>query len=111
MSRWDEVVQTEYQHSEGRFLWEQMQQLFITLAERPGDDGIQSGLLSISMNEPHEFSQRIYERCLGMLPQYPQLKPFALELGRCHYGYLREGGLLTAYDEQAIQNDILANSG
>jgi hypothetical protein len=53
----------------------------------------------------------VYREILRRLRTSPDLKPVALETGRAAYAARRAGGALTIYDEQAIQNDILAHSG
>jgi hypothetical protein len=52
----------------------------------------------------------VYEEILRRLKDNANLKPTALEMGRTAYSARRPGGILTVYDEQAIQNDILAHS-
>ena len=54
-------------------------------------------------------AEQIYSDALGLLGSAPQLKPFALEMGRVAYGSKREDKQPTVYDEQAIQNDIHAH--
>jgi hypothetical protein len=64
--------------------------------------------------QPHllqAISGDVYQVILLRLKENPELKPVALELGRAAYSSRRQGRLLTVYDEQAIQNDILAHSG
>jgi hypothetical protein len=51
----------------------------------------------------------VYTELLRRLKTKPELKPAALEMGRTAYAARRPGGALTVYDEQAIQNDILAH--
>jgi hypothetical protein len=41
----------------------------------------------------------------------PQLRQFALQMARLHYASMRENAVLTVYDEQAIQNDLLVTFG
>jgi hypothetical protein len=53
----------------------------------------------------------VYRETLQRLRTRPDLKPVALETGRAAYAARRAGGVLTIYDEQAIQNDIFAHSG
>jgi hypothetical protein len=55
----------------------------------------------------------IYVTALDLLAGNPRstvAKQLALELGRWHFGIARPDGLVTIYDEQAIQNDILVRS-
>lgn len=61
----------------------------------------QSGLLGIS--------EEIYRDALGFVKNMPELKPFALEMGRLAYGLKRKDKNPTIYDEQAILNDINAH--
>ena len=51
---------------------------------------------------------KIYQQSLALLKNKPDLKPFALEMGRKKYSHFRENGLPTVYDESAIMNDINA---
>jgi hypothetical protein len=53
----------------------------------------------------------VYKEILSRLKTRPELKPTALAIGRAAYAARRPGGALTIYDEQAIQNDILAHAG
>ena len=58
-------------------------------------------------------SERLYRGVLSILEKAPDninLRVFALETGRLHHG-LQRGSAITIFDEQAIQNDILARSG
>lgn len=50
----------------------------------------------------------LYRRSLPLLRGRPDLRPQVLELGRCAYGWPRSEGSPTVYDEQAIQNDMIA---
>ncbi|WP_299414800.1 hypothetical protein [Acaryochloris sp. IP29b_bin.148] len=55
--------------------------------------------------------QRIYNISLQILERNPHktsAKKFVLNVGRWHFGKSRENGRITIYDEQRIQNDILA---
>jgi hypothetical protein len=64
--------------------------------------------------QPHlleSVSWDFYQELLLRLKENPQLKPIVLEAGRVAYSTRRPRALLTIYDEQAIQNDILAHSG
>ncbi len=64
--------------------------------------------------QPHlvaPVAWEVYREILQLLRDNPGLKPFVLEVGRTAYSERRAGGVLTVYDEQAIQNDILAHSG
>jgi len=63
--------------------------------------------------QPHlveKFAWEVYREVLQRLRKNPQLKPFALEIGRAAYSARRPGRELTIYDEQAIQNDIMVHS-
>lgn len=63
--------------------------------------------------QPHQFegvAWDVYKETLSRLKGRPELKPKALEFGRVAYAASRPGGSLTIYDEQAIQNDILAHT-
>lgn len=51
----------------------------------------------------------LYRQCLPLLRGRPELRPQVLELGRFAHGWQRPGGALTIYDEQAIQNDMIAH--
>lgn len=51
----------------------------------------------------------VYKEVLRRLKMSPELKPFALEIGRVAYATRRPDGALTLYDEQAIQNDIMVH--
>ena len=61
----------------------------------------QPGLLGVS--------EEIYRDALGFVKNMPELKPFALEMGRLAYGLKRKDKNPTVYDEQAILNDINAH--
>jgi hypothetical protein len=64
--------------------------------------------------QPHlleAVSWDVYQEILLRLKENPEFKPAALELGRVAYSTRRPREILTVYDEQAIQNDILAHSG
>lgn len=64
--------------------------------------------------QPHlleAVSWDVYQEMLSRLKDNPKLKPVVLDMGRVAYSSRRPRGLLTVYDEQAIQNDILAHSG
>ena len=50
----------------------------------------------------------VYEQSLSLLKKNPDLKPFALEMGRKKYSHFRPNGSPTTYDESAIMNDINA---
>lgn len=50
----------------------------------------------------------VYQQTLDLLKTNPDLKPFALEIGRIKYSKFRESGSPTVYDESAITNDINA---
>ncbi|OZH52540.1 hypothetical protein AFK68_23755 [Hydrocoleum sp. CS-953] len=55
--------------------------------------------------------QRIYDTALEILQDNPAsstAKQFVLTIGRWHFGKSRKGGKPSIYDEQRIQNDILA---
>lgn len=57
--------------------------------------------------------ERIYLRALEILednPSNPAAKRFVLNVGRWHFGKSRKDGRITIYDEQRIQNDILARA-
>lgn len=60
----------------------------------------------------HAVSQNalntVYDQCLSLLKNNPDLKPFVLEVGRKKYAHFRENGSPTMYDESAIMNDINA---
>lgn len=56
------------------------------------------------------FISIIYQNALTLLRDNPDLKTFALEMGRKKYGHFRKDGLPTTYDESAILNDINAAS-
>lgn len=53
-------------------------------------------------------ADQLYRGSLPLLRGRPKLRPLVLELGRFAYGWRRPGGALTIYDEQAIQNDMIA---
>lgn len=62
---------------------------------------------------PVAISEIFYDTALELLELNSHvvgLKQFVLDVGRWHYSNLRKDGKLTIYDEQAIQNDILARS-
>lgn len=56
-----------------------------------------------------EVSWDVYREFLKRLKTQPDMKPKVLEIGRAAYSARRFDGMLTVYDEQAIQNDILAH--
>ena len=63
--------------------------------------------------QPHllgTVSWDVYQEILLRLKENPALKPLALEKGRVAYSARRPDRALTLYDEQAIQNDIIAHS-
>lgn len=51
----------------------------------------------------------LYHRSLPLFRGRPELRPQVLELGRFAYAWPRPGGSPTVYDEQAIQNDMIAH--
>ena len=60
-----------------------------------------------------ERRKLIYRKALNILENNPSssiAKQFVLNIGRWHFGKSRKGGRITIYDEQHIQNDILARS-
>jgi hypothetical protein len=62
---------------------------------------------------PSAMSQYAYQQSLTLLEKCADSaahKRLALEVGRWHFGRLRQGGVPTMYDEQAIQNDILVRA-
>lgn len=72
--------------------------------------------LFCEMNPPNRqaYSGPLYKLALDIVAQHPEnisCRVFALETGRLHHGLHRPDGNVTVYDEQAIQNDILARSG
>jgi hypothetical protein len=57
--------------------------------------------------------QRVYDKALYILENYPAnstAKQCVLSVGRWHFGKSRKDGHATIYDEQRIQNDILARA-
>jgi hypothetical protein len=52
----------------------------------------------------------VYRDALNLLKSHPDIKPFALSVGRIAYGAKRPDRQVTVYDEQAIMNDIGAHS-
>src|SRR6476620_2473720 len=50
----------------------------------------------------------VYQDVLSRLKTQPELKPLALDFGRVAYAARRSGSLII-YDEQAIQNDLIAH--
>jgi len=70
-------------------------------------------LYSIQDSLPTDLSEWLYKSCLSLLESNPggaPCKRLVLEIGRWHYGRLREHGTPTVYDEQAMQNDILVRT-
>ncbi len=65
-------------------------------------------LFAMSRLVYQEDLDEMYSNALGLLETRPDLKPYALEIGRRKYALSREDGSPTVYDEAAIQNDILA---
>jgi hypothetical protein len=62
---------------------------------------------------PSDLARSFYDTALGILALYPEelsLKPYVLDVGRWYYSILRPDGRITIYDEQAIQNDIIART-
>ena len=62
---------------------------------------------------PESDRKRIYNTALEILEDNPSnssAKQFVLNIGRWHFGKSRQNGRLTFYDEQRIQNDILARA-
>jgi hypothetical protein len=80
------------------------------LRSHPLDRGIQNRLIAFLRRGFQADGQGMYNGVLDILAQAsgPEFKQFALEVARWHYGRRRENGVLTIYDEQAIQNDLLA---
>ena len=82
------------------------------LTNDPNDDGVHQELLRIQAIVP-TISTAIYNSALGCVEitnGSSRTKQFALAAGRHKYGHVRENGVPTIYDEQAIQNDIIARS-
>lgn len=68
--------------------------------------------LSKMIFAPTEYNQIAYNKTLEIIEKNPgnvNAKKLALEVGRWHFGKLRNGKP-TIYDEQAIQNDISVRS-
>jgi hypothetical protein len=89
---------------------EDMPKLLNALHASPDSRQIQEELLQIAQVLP-QYSQKIYLVALTNVEQTngaSASKQFSLAAGRLHYGSLRPNGVLTIYDEQAIQNDINA---
>lgn len=61
--------------------------------------------------ETDRMIERAYREVLQHTTKRPELRPTALWLGRQAYASRRPKGVLTIYDEQAIQNDLMAHSG
>ena len=69
---------------------------------------------SIDQNVRAIWSRKIYEVALEGLTRNPesvQARVFTLQTGRLHRGACRVDGIVTIYDEQAIQNDIMVRCG
>ena len=68
-------------------------------------------LSATSLRRGEASSLVFYEAALNILQQNPgqsSLKQYALDVGRWHHSIARGSGTVTIYDEQAMQNDIMA---
>jgi hypothetical protein len=79
-----------------------------------GDDEVQKAFAKYMVSIEWAGIDRTaaYRSVLNMLVinAQPSVKQFVLDIARWHYAVGKPNGVLTAYDEQAIQNDILAHS-
>jgi hypothetical protein len=91
----------------------QLNRILQILADNPINKQTHQEVFQILSDIPdisHGGSNLIYSTALDILesnPESPLAKQFVLEVGRWHKGRIRDGGMVTIYDEQAIQNDIL----
>jgi hypothetical protein len=103
--------------SKARFLpGNLLESLFDYLDQDPVNPGVQQHFLQCAMHIillPDAQRQRIYDKALYILESNPAsstAKQFVLTVGRWHFGKRRKDGHVTIYDEQRIQNDILARA-
>lgn len=90
---------------------------FRLLLLRPLDDQVRQAVFelakkAVGQSVLQQTSGRLYAlalECLQSNSTEPKLKQYVLEVGRWHFGKIRNGSP-TIYDEQAIQNDILVRS-
>ena len=62
---------------------------------------------------PGDLARSFYNTALGILARHPEelsLKQYVLDVGRWYFSILRPDGMITTYDEQAIQNDIIVRT-
>lgn len=74
----------------------------------PTNAEIRNKLVWVAQRFP-DNAHSIYQFALNAVKETkgdPDMKAFALSVGRASYGANRPGGNPTIYDEQAIQNDI-----
>ncbi|WP_017295205.1 hypothetical protein [Geminocystis herdmanii] len=60
---------------------------------------------------PENYSEFLYFSCLDLLENKPddtKIKKITLLTGRLYYSSLRPNRIITIYDEQAIQNDMIS---
>jgi len=103
--------------SKARFLPENLlESLFDYLDRDPVNPRVQQHFLQCAMHIillPDAQRQRIYDKALYILeinPASSTAKQFVLNAGRWYFGKSRKDGHVTIYDEQRIQNDILARA-
>jgi hypothetical protein len=92
---------------------QQIQQLVLKIRANPIDSNAHDQLRQIALNCP-QAGQNAFEAALlavELSGGVPATKTLALLTGRLYYGSLRENGLVTVYDENAILNDINARVG
>jgi hypothetical protein len=103
--------------SKARFLpLNLLESLFEYLDREPVNPLVQQHFLQCVthiMLLPDAQRQRVYDKALHILegnPDSSTAKQFVLNVGRWHFGKSRKDGRVTIYDEQRIQNDILARA-
>lgn len=93
-----------------------LEQLFEYLDQDPVNPIVQQHFLQCVSNImllPDTQRQYIYDKALHILESNPTnstAKQFVLNVGRWHFSKSRKDGCVTIYDEQRIQNDILART-
>lgn len=103
--------------SKARFLpGNLLESLFDYLDRDPVNPVVQQHFLQCAMHImllPDTQRQRIYDKALYILESNSAnstAKQFVLNVGRWHFSKSRKDGRVTIYDEQRIQNDILARA-
>jgi len=103
-AEWDIAVSQSARSKLSRLLKE--------LEGNPTDLSTHTAVYGFVRTFPH-LANDAYQAALVLLENEaePSLRVFTLELGRLAYGVQRPEGVPTVYDENAINNDILARTG